>query len=971
MDNQKKLLINLLGDIKLERINSVKKCMLFVIFLLLSSQIFAQTNIIKIGKDYAFSDRIVVKLNIASSTLNKFNLMIPANILNKFQKLGITKITKRFNKLRYFDNSAVQLNKIVIMKYSSPVNPLYMASKISHISNVQWAEPYYLGQMLFSPDDALYSKQYALRKISAEEAWNITKGDSTIIAIVDTGVDWKHPDLRANIWTNPGEIPNNGIDDDHNGYIDDVHGWDFGGFNGTSDNNPMEDRPDHGTHVAGIASAVTNNNIGVASIGFNSTIMPVKVSQDNIRTKKGEALIVYGFKGITYAVDNGAKVINCSWGNYSYSNTEQSVINYVVAHGALLVGAAGNDSQEKVIYPAGYNGALAVGATDSSDKIVYFSNYGHGIDVMAPGLNIESTWQPNTYASLSGTSMASPLVAGLAALVFSRFPNYTPGQVAEQIRVNADDITTLNPSYAYLLGSGRINAYKAVTDTNSESVRLTNVKFIDKGNGNGVFEAGEKVQVDLNFKNYLAPTNNLLIQFVTNSPYATVDKGSFNAGAVGTLSTFNNNSSPFEFLIGKNVPYNQTISFLIKYSDGNYSGFQWINVLVNPSYRTQNGNTISLTITSKGNLGFNDYPENLQGDGFKYNNGPDLLFEGALMYGTSSNKLPDAARGSNADKQDADFNVIKPLYIETPGKVADVQGDNIFNDDSAGTSKLGITTELKSYTYFNAPNNHYIILQYLFTNKSGTDIKGFYAGLFFDWDIDATDYDKNIVAYDSLGGFGYAYDQNLTHINTYIGMALLLKGNYGIYAITNDGSDGGIDIYDGFTKSGKWTALTNGIKHAAAGPSDISAVVSSGPYNISANGSIDVAFAIAADTSITALREAVKDAKKKFGWILRDVPNNKIIVPVKFELYQNYPNPFNPTTTIEYSIPTVETRHALSVQLKIYDILGREVAELVNEKQAAGNYSVQFNAANLSSGVYFYRIKAGNFVQTKKMVLIK
>jgi len=308
----------------LERINSVKRFIIFAIFFLLSNQIFAQTNIIKIGKDYAFSDRIVVKLNITGNTLNKSNLMIPANILNKFQKLGITEITKRFNKLRYSDNSAVQLNKIVIMKYSSPINPLYMASKISHISNVQWAEPYYLGQILFFPNDPLYNKQYALKKISAGEAWNITKGDSTIIiAIVDTGVDWKHPDLRANIWTNPGEIPNNGIDDDHNGYIDDVHGWDFGGLNGTPDNNPMEDRPDHGTHVAGIASAVTNNNIGVASIGFNSTIMPVKVSQDNIRAKNGEPLIVYPLKGITYAVDNGAKIINCSWGSYSYSNAEQ------------------------------------------------------------------------------------------------------------------------------------------------------------------------------------------------------------------------------------------------------------------------------------------------------------------------------------------------------------------------------------------------------------------------------------------------------------------------------------------------------------------------------------------------------------------------------------------------------------------------------------------------------------------------
>jgi serine protease len=392
-------------------------------------------------------DKPVVSLNksvLLSDNLNK--------ALNEF-KLNSTKSFLLNN------NSGTSLDKIIIVKYNSNQDPWFVAKQLRSLKEVEWAEPKFVYPVVdFTPNDPSYGSQYSLPLIKAPAAWSIIQGDtSVIIGIVDTGVDWPHPDLSANIWHNWGETPNNGIDDDHNGYVDDRRGWDFGGLGNndgtpTPDNDPMEDRPDHGTNVAGIASAVTNNGVGVASIGFNCKIMPVKTSQDNIRSSTGSPLISFGFEGIVYAVDNHARIINCSWGGAGYSLLGQETINYAISKGALVVCAAGNDNSSETFYPANYEGVLSVAATDQNDHRASFSNYGHGIGVCAPGSGIYSTWQPNTYATLSGTSMASPLTAGVAALVAGKFPSYTPDQVREQVRVNCDDISSLNPGFTNLLG---------------------------------------------------------------------------------------------------------------------------------------------------------------------------------------------------------------------------------------------------------------------------------------------------------------------------------------------------------------------------------------------------------------------------------------------------------------------------------------------------------------------------------------
>ncbi|BDQ03348.1 S8 family serine peptidase [Ignavibacterium sp.] len=913
------------------------------------------------------ANTLVLKLKYIPSSSAEGNVSFSHNLSESLKSLNISEAKLIFpEKLK--ENSS--LSRIVMIKYESEVDPFYISSKISGFNEVEWAEPKFVYELDYVPDDPSYASQYALSKISAALAWDINNGDtSVVIGIVDTGVDWDHPDLAANIYRNWSEIPNNGIDDDNNGYVDDIRGWDFGGLSGTPDNDPMEDQPDHGTHVAGISSAVTDNGIGVASIGFKCKLMPVKTSRNDQRGSNGP-YIVYGYEGIVYATDNGAKVINCSWGGSGFSMFGQETINYALSQGSLVVAAAGNSNSSGSHYPSSYKGVLSVASTTSTDTKSSFSNFGYSIDVSAPGSSIFNTWQNDTYATLSGTSMASPLTAGLAALVFSQFPSYNAEQVGEQIRVNCDNIDNLNPSFQYQLGFGRINAFNALNNINSISVRAIDVAFSDEapgGDGDGIFEGGEIISVAINFKNYLNPTSNLSIQLESRNSYSNVLNGNFNAGTVGTLNEFNNYSSKFTFSISNSVPQNAKLNFLLKFSDGSYSDFQWIETIGNPTYATQSVNDVALTITSKGAFAFNDYPDNLQGSGFKYLGGSNQLFEGALILGTSSTKISDAARGSNQGIQNDDFAVVQPFILNVPGNIADAEGSAIMNDNNAGATKIGITAKLKSYSYSSSPNNNFIILVYTLINNSGTAITNLYSGLFFDWDMidgsgagDRTEWDNTL---------NYGFVRNTTGGPTnYNGVALLSGTNYGFYAIKNDGGDGGFQIYDGFDDAEKWQAISSGIGKATAGPGDVSNVTSAGPFTINPGDSVKVAFAILAADDKSMLDAAVNQARIKYQEIIvLDVEDNNSL-PTEFSLQQNYPNPFNPSTTIEYVIPN-GVRNL--VTLKVYDLLGSEVTTLVNEEKSAGIYKVDFDASELTSGIYFYKLQAGSFSQSRKMILLK
>jgi thermitase len=318
---------------------------------------------------------------------------------------------------------------------------------------IEWAEPNYTFKLDATPNDPYYQTNQAsyLSRLEMPAAWVYTTGRSdVVIAVIDTGVNLNHPDLAAGIWTNPGEIPDNGIDDDTNGFIDDVHGWNFA--DGT---NTIYDNHGHGTHVAGIAAARINNSIGIAGMAGGATIMPLDVFP----------LPAYGtyedlIRAIIYATDNGARVINMSLGATSYSLGEEAAVDYAWNRGVVVVAAAGNNNNNAYHYPAAHHNAIAVAATTASDTRAGFSTYGDFIDVAAPGVGVYSTLTSGGYGPMNGTSMASPHVAGLAALLFSLDPRLTNAQVRALIETNVDDLGTLG--WDVYFGSGRINARKAL-----------------------------------------------------------------------------------------------------------------------------------------------------------------------------------------------------------------------------------------------------------------------------------------------------------------------------------------------------------------------------------------------------------------------------------------------------------------------------------------------------------------------------
>lgn len=346
------------------------------------------------------------------------------------------------------------------------------AEQLAQLPGVAYAEPDYWaapqGAMDVTPNDPRYGEQWALPVIGAPQGWSITTGaPGVIIAVIDSGIDLKHPDLKDKLWVNKGETPFNGKDDDGNGKIDDVNGWHFyQAWNGSAyesrENGQVADDSGHGTHVAGIAGAKSDNGIGIAGIAWSSPVMPVKVIDKTI----GLAAYSDVAAGILYAVDNGASVINLSLGGSAPSQTLCAAVTAAVNKGKIVVAAAGN-KDNTVYYPAACPGALAVGATDPSDNAASFSNPGARVDLAAPGIDILSTWYvsglgQSSYAKLSGTSEAAPHVAAAAALVWARWPALTADGVKAQLQGTLADVGL--PGRDDETGWGRIDLARALAE---------------------------------------------------------------------------------------------------------------------------------------------------------------------------------------------------------------------------------------------------------------------------------------------------------------------------------------------------------------------------------------------------------------------------------------------------------------------------------------------------------------------------
>lgn len=315
------------------------------------------------------------------------------------------------------------------------------------------------GSRLF-PNDFEFASQFSLHNegmgggladadIDAPEAWVLrTSATNLTVAVIDTGIDFHHPDLEPNIWVNPGEIPGNGLDDDGNGFVDDIHGHNFAG----SSPDPFDDNG-HGTHVAGIIGARGDDRRGVAGVCWEARLMAVKAFDAGGNSRLSDVL-----RAVDYAVANGAQIINASWGVDEENQALADVVAAVVARGVLVVAAAGNEKTDVPSFPAALPGVVAVAATDGQDQRAVFSNFGPWISLAAPGEGVLSTLPHGGHGRLSGTSMSAPHVAGVAALVWSANRDFSRREVADILLNTCDPLATDKA-----LGRGRLNAFKALS----------------------------------------------------------------------------------------------------------------------------------------------------------------------------------------------------------------------------------------------------------------------------------------------------------------------------------------------------------------------------------------------------------------------------------------------------------------------------------------------------------------------------
>ncbi len=395
-------------------------------------------------------DEIIIKYKVHANQADKDNIRAE---INGHQK-------KAWGRLR------AEVDKIQGMTVEEAIQRLQGHPKVEYV------EPNYILQADEVPNDPMFNQLWGMENtgqtggtpgadISATNAWDVFTGSSNVlIGVIDTGVDYTHPDLAANIWTNPGEIPGNGIDDDGNGYIDDIHGWDF--IN--NDNDPMDDHG-HGSHVSGTIGAVGDNGIGVAGVNWHVKIMGLKFLSSSGSGSTDDAV-----SAIEYATMMGVNLTSNSWGGGGFSQALYDAIADAGAHNILFVAAAGNDGANMDVnphYPSAYDldNIVSVAATDHNDALASFSNYGlTTVDLAAPGVDILSTFPGNSYGSISGTSMATPHVSGALGLIFGRFPAIGALDAKSLLLNFADPIPSMTGK---CVTGARLNAFMPIAEPDS------------------------------------------------------------------------------------------------------------------------------------------------------------------------------------------------------------------------------------------------------------------------------------------------------------------------------------------------------------------------------------------------------------------------------------------------------------------------------------------------------------------------
>ncbi|MDZ7692487.1 MAG: S8 family serine peptidase [Balneolaceae bacterium] len=870
--------------------------------------------------------------------------------------------------------AANDLQRIHSVHFMADVDAAWLAAKVSKLPGVEYAEPRYLRQTLYDPQDRISNPYEQFHNFI--EGWDYNRGSSDIvIGIVDSGVDYNHTDLDEKLWRNEDEIADNGIDDDNNGKIDDVIGWDFwaSGYTDetiTEDNDPMLDANSHGTHVTGIAAAETDNNFGISGTGFNSIYMAIKaggVPDDHSTSINESQLIGFGIEGIVYAAENGADIINCSWGGGSFSEAENEVIAYATSLGAVVVGASGNTGSTEVIYPAAYKNVIAVGAVGTDNRVESCSNIGYKLDVLATGTRIESTIRDNQFGISSGTSMSTPVVAGLAALLRAQYPGWSANRIATHIRTTS--IPLVGSPQVNRLGRGKVDAEAALNPANANlpGIELLNAAFLNEDGEKLGFEEPGNIQVTL--VNYGAATSSLTLDI-----RSTVGGIQFSNPTIqqGTIPNGDTVQVAIPIRITDAFDLSQIPTFRLQFTDvpTGYSDFSMLTY-DELLYDVMAANRVKMSVSADGTIGFTHPLEQRGGVGFiprekqdeEYTEGENLLFEGGLML-QMSGTMYDAVRSTEGELS-RNFNPQTTVRLTESGSQADLQGTTHFTTDTVNNISAHI--DVNSFSFEDPALSNVVFLLYEIQNPSPfLELNDVHAGLFNDWDIGISD--NNGASFSQQDSILYLYDESSENTQPFVAVASLGPLSSAL-AIDNAAEGRGVNfgIYDGYTDEEKKLSLTAGTEQTEVSGTDVSAVVASGPYTVGPRARVRIGFVYAFGENLNTLQTQIAEARSRAPFM---VSNKGLVIseeePEQTEFFQNYPNPYNGSTRLRLDLSSQS-----HVNISVYNILGRKVAEIVDKELEPRIHIFNFNSRHLSSGIYFARLQSETRTKTIKMVLVK
>ncbi len=773
------------------------------------------------------------------------------DVADRYQFSAVKKTFPALNKVARKTDKISALGRIYTIYFNESYSPGQVASALALDPNVVYAEPklirYIREQDLsIKPNDPLFDAHQAkyFELLQLPKAWEVAKGEQgdVVIAIVDDGVYWRHEDLLANAWTNPGEVPSNGIDDDQNGYIDDVHGYNFGG------NHPYDPRefihPRHGSHgtsVASMAVAVTDNGIGMAGTSWNARFISVG-ALCNIGGGVCDAT-----EGMVYAAALGADIINASFGGARSSKTESLAIQAITDMGTLVVAAAGNEGwnvDRRPSYPADYPRVLSVGAT-SSDYDIVMLNYGTNVDVYAAGRDVTGPHEGGYAHGWNGTSFSSPLVSGIAALVKTAFPTYNADQVREQIRFTADPIDYANvPEFEGLLGFGRVNAFRAVTETGIAGVVLdTAVVEIHSGG----WRLGSTGHVRVTVHSYLEGAGDVEINMV-KTPDAL--EFALRTTTVGSIPRGGSKTVTIPFTVVEHPGYRVEDLYVVEVRAGNeVSREAFLHSIEGWEIEGVTSNKLTFDVTSEGNIGWLDRNDAhlygfSRGRGIHFRETQHLLQEAGLILGTGPDHVSRTVRGIEGVENNIHFRP-KPdagLRIRTPGNIAPWEAEVTLLDTKA-PNPIGL--EILQETYFDtgSRNSGFAILRYTVTNPTSTAINNLHIGMLFDWLISERWW-SDIPGYDSDRGVGFQYTE--AHEAPVMG-AKVLTDDAKTHFMTYD-----LGVYPYPQSESAWWFMSGGVNSPQNTASSYwGQVLGTGPYTTVHPGeSVEAAFAFFGGNSI-------------------------------------------------------------------------------------------------------------------------